>query len=1050
VSARIAVEAMEDRTLLSGYPYQVWSFPLPLGQVTQMVAGTDGAVWAITAQRSHTDTQGNTIIDSPPELCRITPDGALTVTGDPVPSAMAAGTDGKLWIIVPTGPSTQSLEYIAPGGGVSGVPGVHVTSASALAVSPDNNVFFETLVGTSAELGRYDPSSGQVSAFSIDPLTSFYALVAGGQFNSIDVIGSGPFSQQFLAYNWIAGVDETTGEIIGSSDVPPGITGGAPVDDLGVWLSSTVVFTTETGYRAIETTDASGSVGTIGVDVKTAHVNVLPGVVPDKTTGLSFDPNGGAAGGSDGYAYVGAPGVGVNNFGPAGVAAIDPSSQDNEGDTHADAVFALNSFNVVVAVVQGGDNAIWFAATANNTYDPQGNLIINPSVYGRIPIEQAQVKVTTDATGPVDPGETVHFTLDATAGPDSPDALTLTDAVPTGMAIVPGSVTTNGFVVDPGLDGTVKAQVLGLNRIHMEYDATVDPLDQLPLGATALTDSAEIDAHFPDGRTVHGQGDSPVPLAQPNLLQVTLVPTTPVPGLVSPGQTISYYVKAQAPPGATYTQVGFSTPAGTTLYLNGKQISSFNFSSNSDSVDNSTLFGTNVVTAVVAAASQLPAGQTTVVTTAHGEATLADGSMVSKDVTFTLKIASLVATGQKVVGLEGGPTINPTVATFISTIPNAPASSFTATIDWGDQGPTSKGKIAVLSGGGFVVNAVHTYAKKGHYPVMVTIVANTGESVTAQSSADIYAKYTVNSTADLGDSDLSDGIPWTGRTLANGLPEVTLRAAIEQANVDGGAVIDFNIALPAGTSYPTITPDFPATAGAGEHASEPALIAPITIDGSTQPGSGFVALDGSGSQMLRASAGDIASQTLYDGLTITGGDSTIKGLYVWGFTGWDILMRDTGGDSLLSDFVGVAPGTSGNGGPGLGTVYRYLPSVATQPVVSLALGPVMSDDPAGTEAAGATLASAGGSSAAAVTAPVRLPNSSASGASTTTPAGPVPLLAGSDLRVPDAPSPAVTHHRRPHAAFRPARRGDAVWLRIPDWYSLVREQAGAGGAIVTN
>jgi hypothetical protein len=48
----------------------------------------------------------------------------------------------------------------------------------------------------------------------------------------------------------------------------------------------------------------------------------------------------------------------------------------------------------------------------------------------------------------------------------------------------------------------------------------------------------------------------------------------------------------------------------------------------------------------------------------------------------------------------------------------------------------------------------------------------------------VPASFAVNSGADLNDSNLNDGIAWTGNFI-NGMPEVTLRAAIQQANALG-------------------------------------------------------------------------------------------------------------------------------------------------------------------------------------------------------------------------------------------------------------------------
>jgi hypothetical protein len=57
----------------------------------------------------------------------------------------------------------------------------------------------------------------------------------------------------------------------------------------------------------------------------------------------------------------------------------------------------------------------------------------------------------------------------------------------------------------------------------------------------------------------------------------------------------------------------------------------------------------------------------------------------------------------------------------------------------------------------------------------------------------------VNSTRDLGDSDLSDGVASTGFVLPDGQAEVTLRAAIQHANGAGALTIDFSALVANGT-----------------------------------------------------------------------------------------------------------------------------------------------------------------------------------------------------------------------------------------------------------
>jgi CSLREA domain-containing protein len=138
--------------------------------------------------------------------------------------------------------------------------------------------------------------------------------------------------------------------------------------------------------------------------------------------------------------------------------------------------------------------------------------------------------------------------------------------------------------------------------------------------------------------------------------------------------------------------------------------------------------------------------------------------------------------------------------------------------------------------------------------------------------------FAVNSTGDGPDAVINDGICQT--TTAG---ECTLRAAIQESNAHGGAdTIQFNI---PGAGVQTITPSSPL----------PTVVAATVIDGTTQPGytnTPLVRLDGS-------SAGAGAN-----GLTITAGASTVRGLRFAGFSGNGIALTTMGGNRIDRNNIG--------------------------------------------------------------------------------------------------------------------------------------------------
>ena len=132
--------------------------------------------------------------------------------------------------------------------------------------------------------------------------------------------------------------------------------------------------------------------------------------------------------------------------------------------------------------------------------------------------------------------------------------------------------------------------------------------------------------------------------------------------------------------------------------------------------------------------------------------------------------------------------------------------------------------------------------------------------------------YTVNSTAD----------PGVGGCDAT---ECTLREAINAANSSGGTdTINFNI---PGPGPHTISPT----------SALPTITDPVIIDGTSEPdfaGSPIIELDGGG------------AGTFVDGLTITAGSSTVRGLAIFGWsTGAGIALSTNGGNTVEGNYIGT-------------------------------------------------------------------------------------------------------------------------------------------------
>ncbi|HEX5079057.1 MAG TPA: right-handed parallel beta-helix repeat-containing protein, partial [Geminicoccaceae bacterium] len=146
--------------------------------------------------------------------------------------------------------------------------------------------------------------------------------------------------------------------------------------------------------------------------------------------------------------------------------------------------------------------------------------------------------------------------------------------------------------------------------------------------------------------------------------------------------------------------------------------------------------------------------------------------------------------------------------------------------------------------------------------------------------------YTVDSVADGADIDLGDG------SCADAAGACTLRAALAQANASPGAdTIAFAI---AGAGVHTIAPA----------SALPQVTDPVTIDATSQPGyAGTPLVELNGQNALGAAGAQV------DGLLVSAGQTSVRGLALNRFSGWQLHLKSNGGDTLAANVIG----TSANG-----------------------------------------------------------------------------------------------------------------------------------------
>ena len=169
----------------------------------------------------------------------------------------------------------------------------------------------------------------------------------------------------------------------------------------------------------------------------------------------------------------------------------------------------------------------------------------------------------------------------------------------------------------------------------------------------------------------------------------------------------------------------------------------------------------------------------------------------------------------------------------------------------------------------------------------------------------------VNSTGNASDTTPGDGYCTTGANNSQGMPECTLRAAIQEANTNAYVdTIDFNIP----------TTDGNHDSGAGTWTISPGSALPtltrdgLTIDAQSQPGT--IALGRPQIELRGGGAGGGVS-----GLTIDADNVTIRGLAIGSFNSVGIYVINTStGTVIAGNHIGLdAEGTSmfGNGSHGI-------------------------------------------------------------------------------------------------------------------------------------
>jgi hypothetical protein len=114
-----------------------------------------------------------------------------------------------------------------------------------------------------------------------------------------------------------------------------------------------------------------------------------------------------------------------------------------------------------------------------------------------------------------------------------------------------------------------------------------------------------------------------------------------------------------------------------------------------------------------------------------------DGARSTANTTVTVGSNKLMPTNQTLSYVEGAAAAQQTLATFTDSDGNTSTSAYSATINWGDGTAATNATIATNPGGGFQINASHSYSEEGKFTITISLTDTDGDSCTSTSTANV-------------------------------------------------------------------------------------------------------------------------------------------------------------------------------------------------------------------------------------------------------------------------------------------------------------------------
>jgi len=426
----------------------------------------------------------------------------------------------------------------------------------------------------------------------------------------------------------------------------------------------------------------------------------------------------------------------------------------------------------------------------------------------------ANVGVSIAAPGTVNVGGTLSYviTVKNTQGPDAASGVVLTDVLPPNVTFQSGTSTLGSAVTNSG--GTVTSNIGTLN--FGATDTVVIVVVPGP-GAAGLIAAGTImnTATISTQSTIPGSTNNNMVTTLP--VTTTVVPVADVSVTLTPsassvvvGQSLTYLatVTNNGPSPAPNVTLSDALPAG--LSFIGATASNGTTPTNSGnnvtavlSTPSNPLAPSGSVQVLInVTPSQLAVPSVSNTVNVNDTPSVTDTNTLNNSATATTSITPIdvLSTGSAAAiptAVAGQPLSGVVVASFSDKNPSATASSFTASINWGDGTPATVGTVVPNSSGGVNVMGSHTYTTapggSGAFTITTTLTAASGASLqaTAQASVSVIPLTLTGQLNPASDSGLSnqDGITNITQPNFNGTSEPGAVVTLVAQPLGGGSAI---------------------------------------------------------------------------------------------------------------------------------------------------------------------------------------------------------------------------------------------------------------------